>query len=125
MLKPLSPIDDPVVTPLLIPVVPVLVELPTLLEVAAPAAVSPPPPALSAPCAKAIEGVIARTEAKAIVVSFMCCSFHRKTVTSKATAPAMGRGELRPSSRGRAVGGTGTQLMWLCDPPHAIKISVM
>jgi hypothetical protein len=113
VLKPLSPIDDPVVTPLLIPVLPVLVELPTLLEAAAPAAVSPP--ALSAPCAKAIEGVIARTEAKAIVVSFMCCSFHRET--SKATAPAMGRGELGPSSRGRAVGGTGTPLMWVAIRP--------
>ena len=94
VLKPLlRPFDDPVVLvlPLLIPIVSVLVELPTLLALAPPTAVSPlvPPPA---PCANAMEEVSARTEAKAIVVSFMCCSLHRETVTSKATAPATGAG---------------------------------
>jgi hypothetical protein len=64
----LRPLDNPVVA-LLIPVVPIPVELPTLLEPAAPVASAPPAP--PAPCARAIEEVTARTEAKAIVVSFM------------------------------------------------------
>jgi hypothetical protein len=69
MLTPLLRLDDPVVLllSLLNPVVPVLLELPTLPEPAAPAAVSP----LPAPCPKAMDEVTARTEAKPIVVSFM------------------------------------------------------
>jgi hypothetical protein len=70
VLRPLLRPYDPVVA-LLIPVVPVPVELPTLLEPAAPAAVSPPAPPAPAPCAKATDELIARIEAKAIVVSFM------------------------------------------------------
>jgi hypothetical protein len=92
VLKPLLRLDDPIMA-LLISVVPVDPAPPTapVLVPKPPAAVSPlvPPPA---PCAKAMEEVIARTEAKAIVVSFMCCSLHRETVKSKATAPATGAG---------------------------------
>jgi hypothetical protein len=74
VLKPLlGPFDDPVVLvlPLLIPIVPVLVELPTLLALAPPAAVSPLVPPPPAPCARAMDEVAARAEAKAIVVSLM------------------------------------------------------
>jgi hypothetical protein len=70
---PLRPFDNPVVLllPLLIPVVPVLVELPALLDPTVPVAVSPPVPPPPAPCARAMDEVTARTEAKAIVVSLM------------------------------------------------------
>ena len=71
VLEPLiRPFDGVVLLRLLIPLVPVLVELPTLLELAAPVAapLAPPPPVS---CAKAMDEVTARTEAKAIVVSFM------------------------------------------------------
>jgi hypothetical protein len=74
VLKPLlGPFDDPVVLvlPLLIPIVSVLVELPTLLALAPPTAVSPLVPAPPAPCARAMDEVTARAEAKAIVVSLM------------------------------------------------------
>jgi hypothetical protein len=91
------PVAEPLIGPfdgsvvllrLLIPAVPVLVELPTLLEPAAPVAVPlvPPPPAS---CAKATDEVTARTEAKAIVRSLM--SFPvvvAGEVASKATASA-------------------------------------
>jgi len=92
VLKPLLRLDDPI-TALLISV-PVDPAPPTALVLVPkpPAAVPPlvPPPAS---CAKAMEEeLIARTEAKAIVVSFMCCSLHRETVTLKATAPASGAG---------------------------------
>jgi hypothetical protein len=92
----LRPFDDPVVA-LLIPVVPVPVELPTLLEPTAPVAAAPPVP--PAPCPRAMEEVTARTEAKAIVVSFMWFfpaveRQHRETVTSRATAQHAGRAEL-------------------------------
>jgi hypothetical protein len=75
VLKPLlRPFDNPVVAfPLLIPMVPVPVELPALRETAAPPV--PPPSAPPAPCASAMDEVTARTEAKAeakaIVVSFI------------------------------------------------------
>ena len=71
VLKPLLRLDDPI-TALLISAVPVDPAPPTALVLVPkpPAAVSPlvPPPA---PCAKAMEEVIVRTEAKAIVVCFM------------------------------------------------------
>jgi hypothetical protein len=91
VLKPMfRPFDDPVVAfPLLIVVVPA----------AAPVAAAPPVPpvaVLAAPCARAMDEATARTEAKAIVVSFMwffpAVVAHRETVTSKATAPASGAG---------------------------------
>ena len=66
VLKPMfGPFDEPVVAfPLLIPVVPA-----TAPVVAAPPV--PPLAVLAAPCARAMDDVTARTEAKAIVVSFM------------------------------------------------------
>jgi hypothetical protein len=96
VLKLIRPFDDPVVLllPLLIPVVPVPVELPTPLEAAAPAAVWPLVPPAPAPCARAMDELIARTEAKAIVASFMCCSlpwWPRWKVT-KSDGPASGAG---------------------------------
>jgi hypothetical protein len=68
---PLRPFDKPVVLllPLIIPVVPVFVELPALLEPAAPVASAPPVPPPSAPCVRAMDEVAARTEA--IVVNLM------------------------------------------------------
>ena len=70
VLEPLiRPFDGVVLLRLLIPLVPVLVELPTPLDAAPVAAPLAPPPPVS--CAKAMDEVTARTEAKAIVVSFM------------------------------------------------------
>ena len=68
-LKPLlNPLDEPVVAfPLLNPVV--SVELPMLLEPAAPVAATPP--VTPAPCARAMDELAARAEAKTIVVSFI------------------------------------------------------
>jgi hypothetical protein len=79
----LVPVAEPLFTPVvllfpLVPaVVPVPVELPAVLELAAPVAAAPPVPPPPAPpaCARAMDELIARTEAKAIVVSFMCFSF--------------------------------------------------
>jgi hypothetical protein len=72
VLKPLLRLDDPI-TALLISAVPVDPAPPTALVLVPkpPAAVSPLVPAPLAPCAKAMDEVTARTEAKAIVVSFM------------------------------------------------------
>jgi hypothetical protein len=94
----LLPVLDPLFMPVvllfpLVPGAPVPVELPTLpedpaiLEPAEPVAAAPPvpppaPPAPPAPCARAKEELIARTEAKAIVVSFMCFSFIRYESTT-------------------------------------------
>ena len=70
----------PVVLLVPLPVAPVAVELPALLApelpvlLAAPVAAAPPappPPAAPPACARAIEELIAKTEAKTIVVSFM------------------------------------------------------
>jgi hypothetical protein len=94
------PVAEPLIGPfdgsvvllrLLIPLVPVLVELPTPLDAAPVAALLAPPPPAS--CAKAMDEVTARTEAKAIVRSLM--SFPvvvAGEVASKATAPANGGG---------------------------------
>ena len=82
----LVPVAEPLFTPVvllfpLVPaVVPVPVELPAVLEPAAPVAAAPPVPPVPPPpappaCARAMDELIARTEAKAIVVSFMCFSF--------------------------------------------------
>jgi hypothetical protein len=84
----LGPLIGPYVVafPLLIPVVPVLDPAPPTAPVLAltpPVAAAPPAPAT---CASATDEVTARTEAKAIVVSFMW--FFPATLTSKATAPA-------------------------------------
>jgi hypothetical protein len=99
VLKPLlRPFDDPVVLllPLLIPVVPVLVELPKLLAIAPPAVVSPvvPAPTAPAPCARAMDELIARTEAKASVASFMCGSLPRwpRWKVTESDGPASGAG---------------------------------
>jgi hypothetical protein len=124
VLKPIRPFDDPVVLllPLLIPVVPVPAELPMLLEAAGALAVSPLVPPAPAPCARAMDELIARIEAKAIVESFMCCSLlvADEEAAPKATAQQAGRAELgRPW--GRAVGGTGTGLMWVRDPPPPLN----
>ena len=72
VLKPLLRLDDPIMA-LLISVVPVDPAPPTapVLVPKPPAAVSPLVPPPPAPCANAMEEVSARTEAKAIVVSFM------------------------------------------------------
>ena len=88
VLKPvLRPFDDPVVA---FPVVPMPIELPTLLEPAAPLAATPivPAPALppAAPptCARAMDEVTARVKARAIVVSFM---WFFPAAASKANGP--------------------------------------
>jgi hypothetical protein len=85
LLKPvLRPFDDPVVT---FPVVPVPIEL---LEPAAPVAAAPlvpapaPPPAAPPTCARAMDEVTARAEARAIVVSFM---WFFPAAASKANGP--------------------------------------
>jgi hypothetical protein len=82
----LEPLFKPVVLLFpLVPAVPAPVVLPTLLEPAVPVAAAPPPlppAAPPAPCARAMEELIARTEAKAIVVSFMCFSFVRHDSTT-------------------------------------------
>jgi len=64
----------PLVVPLLIPVVP---EVPTEGAAAPPAPTAPAAAGLPvpAPAAKAIEELAARTEAKTIVVNFMCFPF--------------------------------------------------
>jgi hypothetical protein len=118
MLNPLlRPIDGPVVAfPLFIPEVPVPVELPTLLETAAPPA--PTPPAPPAPCASAMDEVTARTEAKAIVVSFIVVSCH---VDIESDGPSKWGGVSWGRPWGRAIGGNGTNLMWVCDPPSPIN----
>jgi hypothetical protein len=101
VLKPvLRPFDDPVVA------FPVPVELPTLLEPAAPVAAAPlvtaPVPPLMAPpaCARAMDEVTARAEARANVVSFMW--FFPAAVK---TTPRDGDIESeRPQQAGRGVG---------------------
>jgi hypothetical protein len=78
----LRPFDDPVVA---FPVVPVPIELPTLLEPAAPVAAAPLVPAPAPPtCARAMDEVTARAEARAIVVSFM---WFFPAAASKANGP--------------------------------------
>lgn len=118
VLKPLLRLfDDPAVAfPLLIPVVPVPVERPTLLEPTAPPV--PPPSAPPAPCASAMDEVTARTEAKAIIVSFIVV--FPATLTSKGRPRQVGRVS-RGRPWGRAVGGAGTNPMWVCDPPPPIN----
>jgi hypothetical protein len=84
----LVPVLEPLFIPVvllfpLVPAVPAPVVLPTLLEPAVPVAAAPPPPAAPpVPCARAMEELIARTEAKAIVVSFMCFSSVRHDSTT-------------------------------------------
>ena len=86
MLKPLLRFDDPVVTfPLLIPMVPVPVLVPTPLAAVSP--LVPPPPA---PCPKAMDELIARTEAKAIVVSNHVLFLAPRDGEIEATAPTTG-----------------------------------
>jgi hypothetical protein len=83
----LRPFDDPVVA---FPVVPGPIELPTLLEPAAPVAAAPlvpapaPPPAAPPTCARAMDEVTARVKARAIVVSFM---WFFPAAASKANGP--------------------------------------
>jgi|SRR5664280_549676 hypothetical protein len=80
------------------PVVPVPVELPTLLEPAASVAAATlvpapvPPPTAPPACARAMDEVTARTEARAIVVSFMwffpvAVKTTPREVASKANGP--------------------------------------
>jgi hypothetical protein len=78
----LRPFDDPVVA---FPVVPGPIELPTLLEPATPVAAAPLVPAPAPPtCARAMDEVTARAEARAIVVSFM---WFFPAAASKANGP--------------------------------------
>jgi len=102
VLKPvLRPFDDPVVA---FPVVPVPGELPTLPEPAAPVAAAPlvpapvPPPTAPPVCARAMDEVAARAEARAIVVSFMWL-FPAPVKTSPREVASKG-----PSRRGGASG---------------------
>jgi hypothetical protein len=94
LLKPvLRPFDDPVVA---FPVVPVPIELPTLLEPATTVAAAPLVPAPTPPtCARAMDEVTARAEARAIVVSFMW--FFSAARHRKRTAPTSGAGRVGPS----------------------------
>src|ERR1700733_2064513 len=71
----------------------------------------------------------ARAEARAIVVSFMWFPCRGKDNTERGCIESgrpqqAGRGEWgRPW--GRAVGGTGTNLMWVCDPPPPINSALL
>jgi hypothetical protein len=81
-----EPLFMPVVLLVPLPVAPVAVEVPVLLVPELPAllAAAPPvpPPAAPPACARAIEELIAKAEAKMIVVSFMgLSSFCNETTT--------------------------------------------
>jgi hypothetical protein len=93
-----EPVFMPVVLLVPLPVAPVAVEVPVLLApelpalLAAPGAAAPPvpPPAAPPACARAIEELIAKAEAKTIVVSFMGVSFlAKKQPRSSADVPSI------------------------------------